>query len=139
MLAQGMVPRINHFGNSNKMNEKKTLSPNAGSSKTLELGLRLWIWGYGGQTQPILSQPGGSNLKSQLFRRLRAGGSPVQGHPRKLSDLKPQGRDQCTHQRFGGTVACCYFRLANSPTNGKSVELKKGQCRQWAPRDVREP
>ena len=52
--------------------------------------------------------------------------------------LKPLGPDQYTHQRFGVAVVCCYFILANSPVNGKSVEWKTNQRREWAPRDVRE-
>lgn len=37
------------------------------------LGLQLVDLGRGGQTQPTITQPGGSNLQSQLVGRLRQG------------------------------------------------------------------
>lgn len=92
--------------------------------------------GHGGQTQPLLIQPGGSNLKSHLYRSLRQEDHQCKAILGNLM-LKPLGPDQYAHQRFGVAAVCCYF-IYYSPVNGKSVERKMNQRREWAPRDVGE-
>lgn len=108
----------------------------------MQAAQRHWGWtldcGSGPQrTNPALTDPAWW-FKTEItaIQEPEAGGSPMQGYPNLM--LKPLGPDQYTHQRFGVAVVCCYFILANSPVNGKSVERKTNQRREWAPRDVRE-